>query len=61
MALATIAPTNFPRNDLVATFLTGFKGVNQLSVVTPSEMLRLNTKITADAAGGAEHVRRGRQ
>ena len=41
----TIAPTNFPRNDLVATFLTGFKGVNQLSVVTPSEMLRLNTKI----------------
>ena len=41
----SIAPTNFPRNDLVATFLTGFKGVNQLSVVTPSEMLRLNTKI----------------
>ncbi len=41
----TIAPTNFPRNDLVATFLTGFKGVNQLSVVTPSEMLRLNTKV----------------
>ena len=41
----TIAPTNFPRNDLIATFLTGFKGVNQLSVVTPSEMLRLNTKV----------------
>ncbi len=48
----SIAPTNFPRADLVATFLTGFKGVNQLSVVTPSEMLRLNTKIppTAQAA-----------
>ncbi len=43
----TIAPTNFPRNDLIATFLTGFKGVNQLSVVTPSEMLRLNTKVPA--------------
>ncbi len=41
----SIAPTNFPRNDLVATFLTGFKGVNQLSTVTPSEMLRLNTKV----------------
>lgn len=41
----TIAPTNFPRNDLVTTFLTGFKGVNQLSQQTPSEMLRLNTKI----------------
>jgi hypothetical protein len=41
----TIAPTNFPRNDLVATFLTGFKGVNQLATVTGSEMLRLNTKV----------------
>ena len=43
----TIAPTNFPRNDLIATFLTGFKGVNQLATVTPSEMLRLNTAIPA--------------
>lgn len=41
----TIAPTNFPRNDLVTTFLTGFPGVNQLKTVTPSEMLRLNTTI----------------
>ncbi|MGI4879798.1 MAG: DUF4331 domain-containing protein, partial [Janthinobacterium lividum] len=41
----SIAPTNFPRNDLVTTFLTGFKGVNQLATVTPSEMIRLNTKI----------------
>ena len=40
-----IAPTNLPRNDLVTTFLTGIKGVNQLSTVTPSEMLRLNTAI----------------
>jgi hypothetical protein len=31
IALASpgIAPTNFPRNDLVTTFLTGIKGVNQ--------------------------------
>lgn len=41
------APTNFPRNDLVATFLTGFPGVNQLRTVTGSEMLRLNTDVTA--------------
>jgi len=41
----SIAPTNFPRKDLVATFLTGFVGVNQLKTVTPSEMLRLNTAI----------------
>ncbi|CAN5193527.1 DUF4331 domain-containing protein [soil metagenome] len=47
IALATpnIAPTNFPRNDLVTTFLTGIKGVNQPATVTPSEMLRLNTAI----------------
>ncbi len=44
---ASIAPTNFPRNDLVTTFLTGFKGVNQLARVTPSEMERLNTEIPA--------------
>jgi hypothetical protein len=37
------APTKFPRNDLVATFLTGIQGVNKPRTVTPSEMLRLNT------------------
>ena len=42
-----ISPTNIPRNDLVTTFLTGIKGVNQLATVTPSEMLRLNTSIAA--------------
>lgn len=41
------APNNFPRNDLVATFLTGFTGLNKLQAVTPSEMLRLNTAVTA--------------
>lgn len=45
-----LAPTNFPRNDLVTAFLTGFPGVNQLATVTPSEMLRLNTAIPATPA-----------
>ncbi len=39
------APTNFPRTDLVAAFLTGIKGVNQPVNVKASEMLRLNTEI----------------
>ena len=40
-----LAPSNFPRNDLVAAFLTGFPGLNQFENVTPGEMLRLNTGI----------------
>ncbi len=43
----TIAPTNFPRNDLVAVYLTGIQSLNQMSTVTPSEMIRLNTLVTA--------------
>jgi hypothetical protein len=39
------APTNFPRTDLVAAFLTGVQGLNQPPNVVPSEMLRLNTAI----------------
>jgi len=41
-----------PRDDLVAVFLTGVKGINQPANVTPSEMLRLNTTTppTAPAA-----------
>ena len=46
-AEGNIAPSNLPRLDLVTTFLTGFEGVNQLSTVTPSEMIRLNTAIPA--------------
>ncbi len=46
----TIAPTNIPRTDLVAAFLTGIEGVNQQSEVTASEMIRLNTAIEATAA-----------
>ena len=42
-----IAPTNFPRNDLVTTFLTGITGLNKPANVVGSEMLRLNTAIPA--------------
>lgn len=45
--IADLAPTNFPRNDLVTAFLTGFPGLNQFANVTPGEMLRLNTSIPA--------------
>ena len=54
IALATpaIAPKNFPRSDLVTTFLTGIPGVTQPKAFsnTPAtgvaaEMLRLNTAI----------------
>jgi hypothetical protein len=40
-----VAPNMFPRNDLVAAFLTGLKDLNKPATVTPSEMLRLNTSI----------------
>lgn len=36
-----VAPTNFPRSDLVEVFLTGIPGLNQTTAV--AEMLRLNT------------------
>ncbi len=58
IALATpnIAPKNFPRTDLVTTFLTGIAGVTQPKAFTTtpstgvaSEMLRLNTAIPATA------------
>jgi uncharacterized protein DUF4331 len=42
------APTNFPRTDLIAAFLTGVTGLNQLG--GPAEMLRLNTSIAAEDA-----------
>jgi hypothetical protein len=46
---SAVAPTNFPRTDLVAAFATGIAGVNQPANVVPSEMLRLNTSIAATA------------
>jgi Domain of unknown function (DUF4331) len=45
LGLPNIAPTNYPRTDLVTTFLTGIAGVNQPRGVVASEMLRLNTAI----------------
>jgi Domain of unknown function (DUF4331) len=42
---AALAPTNFPRTDLITTFLTGYTGVNKPTTATPSEVLRLNTAI----------------
>ena len=50
------APTNFPRNDLVAAFLTGVKGLNQPATVTASEMLRLNTSIAPVAMGAQNRL-----
>ena len=51
LALPGTAPKNLPRTDLVTTFLTGIRlpggNLNQLPIVTPSEMLRLNTAIPA--------------
>ena len=44
-SFTNLAPNNLPRNDLVATFLTGIKSLNQMSRVTGSEMLRLNTGV----------------
>ena len=48
---SAVAPTNFPRTDLVTVFLKGIKGVNQPATVVASEMLRLNTTIPVTAAG----------
>ena len=48
---SAVAPTNFPRTDLVTVFLKGIEGVNQPKNVVPSEMLRLNTSIAPVASG----------
>ena len=49
---ALLAPTNFPRTDLVAAYLKGIKGLNQpANVAVPAEMLRLNTSIAPVAIG----------
>jgi len=46
---AAKAPTNFPRTDLLTVFLTGIKGLNQPTTVTPAEIMRLNTSVAAAA------------
>jgi len=49
---SAVAPTKFPRNDLVTVFLRGIKGVNQpTTVAVPAEMMRLNTAIPVVAIG----------
>ncbi|MED5619303.1 DUF4331 domain-containing protein [Ideonella sp. BN130291] len=50
------APKNLPRTDLVTTFLTGIKGLNQPASATPSEMLRLNTGIAATPAASQHRL-----
>lgn len=47
--LTDLAPTNFPRTDLVAAFLTGFASVNADG--STAEMMRLNTDVDVTAAG----------
>jgi hypothetical protein len=42
---AALAPTNLPRTDLVAAFLTGIAGINRPGRVVASEMLRLDTAV----------------
>ena len=51
------APTNFPRNDLVAAFLTGVEGLNKPKTLKgPAEMLRLNTAIAPVAQGAQKRL-----
>lgn len=41
-----LAPTNFPRTDLVAAFATGFAGFNRpANLIAGGEMIRLNTAV----------------
>jgi Domain of unknown function (DUF4331) len=48
------APNNFPRTDLIAAFLTGVGGLNQLG--GPSEMVRLNTAIAPTPAASQNNL-----
>ena len=51
------APTNYPRMDLVSTFLTGVPGLNKpAGTGVASEMLRLNTGIAAVAKGSQNRL-----
>jgi hypothetical protein len=52
----TPAPTLFPRTDLVATFLTGIKTINQPPHVKPAEMLRLNTSTAVTACASQSRL-----
>lgn len=50
------APTNFPRTDLVAAFLTGIDGLNKPANGAVAEMLRLNTAIAPTPKGAQNRL-----
>jgi len=50
------APNQFPRDDLVATFLTGFDGLNEVQGGIPYEAMRLNTAIPATSAATQDRL-----
>jgi len=51
------APTQFPRQDLVAVFLTGVPGLNApANPPTPSEEMRLNTSIPVTPYGSQNRL-----
>lgn len=50
------APTNFPRTDLVAAFLTGIPTLNKPDNAVASDQLRLNTSIPAVAASRQDRL-----
>ena len=53
----TRAPTAFPRQDLVAVFLTGVAGLNApANLVTAGEEMRLNTAIAPAPKGGQNRL-----
>jgi hypothetical protein len=53
----TPAPTQFPRQDLIAVFLTGVAGLNQPAHLTkPSEEMRLNTSIAITPYGSQNRL-----
>ena len=53
----TPAPTQFPRQDLVAVFLTGVSGLNQPAhLATPSEEMRLNTSVAITPYGSQNRL-----
>jgi len=49
--LKTLAPSNYPRSDIVAAYLTGIPNLNMFPGTNPpGEMLRLNTSIPPTSA-----------
>jgi hypothetical protein len=55
--LGVRAPNNFPRNDLVAVFLTGIPGLTKPAMLSaPGEMLRLNTGLAATPAASQSNL-----